>query len=324
LKRLVRAGLWVIGFVVVILIAMAYLPMPAPSLRYLRASPLGYSQVVAETEKENRQAADFVQAECASTLLLHGRRTERVYVLLHGFSNCPGQFRAFGEQLFAGGANVYIPRLPLHGEKDRMTTALRHLKPDQMSDASNRAVDLGHSLGRHVTVVGLSVSATVVAWIGRQRSDVDEVVLLAPFFAPKGVARSALGPLMRLTLRLPNRFLWWDSEFKDKDFHGRAYPRFPTHAVAQMMRIGDLVLTSSDKTPPACRKLLLVLTEADETASLPLARELAANWDRARPGSVRTYEFPASEKVDHDFIDPSHPNARTEYVYPKLLELLAK
>lgn len=307
---------------VVLLIAMAYIPMPAPSLRFIRASPRGYSQVVAEIETENRQASPSILPECASTLLLHGRKTERVYVLLHGFSNCPGQFRAFGEQLHAGGANVYLPRLPLHGEKDRMTTALRDLKPEQMIDAVSRAVDVAHGLGRRVTVVGLSVSATAAAWVGQHRSDVDQVVLLAPFLAPKGVPGWGLAPVMRLTLRLPNRFLWWDSARKSEDFHGRAYPRFPTHAVAQMMRIGDVVLSQAASEPPACRKLLFVLTEVDATASLPLARHLADQWERRRPGSVVTYEFPASENVNHDFIDPAHPHANTAHVYPKLLALL--
>ncbi len=323
MKRFVRASLVTIGTLVVILISLAYFPMTGPSLRLSIALPRAYSQVVAEIERENRQATSSIQPECASTLLHHGRKTERVFVLFHGFSNCPAQFRAFGEQLHARGTNVYLPRLPLHGEKDRMTTALQDLKPEQIVGAVNRAVDVAHGLGKRVTVVGLSVSATAVAWIAQHRADVEQVVLFAPFLAPNGVPDWGLGPVMRLALRLPNRFLWWDPEKKDKDFHGRAYPRFPTHAVAHMMRIGDLALSEAAASGPKCGKVLFVLTAFDATASLPLARELARRWERSRPGAVRTYEFPAEERIDHDFIDPSHPNARTERVYPKLLSLLA-
>ena len=312
-----------IGAIVTVLLALAYFPMAVPRLGYARNQPPSYSQAAEAVQEENRRAAALIQPECASSLLLHGRPTEQVYVLLHGFSNCPAQFQDFGELLFERGANVYLPRLPLHGEKDRMTTALRDLTPEQLIEAVNRAVDLAHGLGRRVTLVGLSVSAAAAAWVAQERSDVERVVLFAPFLAPRGVPEWGVSPLMRLTLRLPNRFLWWDSKNKGEDFHGRAYPRFPTHAVAQMMRIGEVVLARSAQSPPACKKVLLVLTEVDETASLPLA-SLATQWERNRPGSVETFEFPAAEDINHDFIDPSHPHQRTEHVYPKLLSLLAE
>src|SRR5262249_19229734 len=56
-----------------------------------------------------------VRGECCSTLLTHGARMPRVYVLLHGLSNCPRQFVKFAPLLFARGANVLAPRMPFHG-----------------------------------------------------------------------------------------------------------------------------------------------------------------------------------------------------------------
>lgn len=170
-----------------LILAMAYSPMAKPTLVHSNARARTYAQVTTEIADENRRASSSIQPECASALLLHGRRTKRVYVLFHGFSNCPEQFRAFGERLFARGANVYVPRLPLHGEKDRMTTALEDLTAERMIEAVHRAVDVAHGLGERVVVVGLSVSATAVAWVGQNRADVEQVVLLAPFLAPSGV-----------------------------------------------------------------------------------------------------------------------------------------
>src|SRR5262245_59796268 len=58
--------------------------------------------------------SDAVQDICRSTLLAHGRRMPHAYILLHGLSNCPRQYVQFAPLLFARGANVLVPRLPLH------------------------------------------------------------------------------------------------------------------------------------------------------------------------------------------------------------------
>src|SRR5215813_10580208 len=59
-----------------------------------------------------------IRGVCSSTLLTHGMRTPRAYVLLHGLSNCPRQYVEFAPLLHARGANVLIPRMPRHGGVD--------------------------------------------------------------------------------------------------------------------------------------------------------------------------------------------------------------
>src|SRR4051812_2981554 len=76
-----------------------------------------YEDAVARAEV--RQTADdrVVAPGGRSILLTHGSRTPRVVVLLHGFTASPRQFEGIADSLFASGDNVYVPRLPHHGEQ---------------------------------------------------------------------------------------------------------------------------------------------------------------------------------------------------------------
>jgi hypothetical protein len=100
LKRFAKGSLWGTALLAAAVAAMAYLPLSASPLSYTATEPRTYTEAVSEVDAENRRSAATIQPECRGTLLLNGRRTDRVFLLLHGLSNCPAQFRQFGELLF--------------------------------------------------------------------------------------------------------------------------------------------------------------------------------------------------------------------------------
>lgn len=304
------------------LVLLAYWPQPLIVSPSQAPEPASYVEAVAQLRAELRQASPEIEPACQEGVLLHGRRTERVFVLMHGFSNCPAQFRQFGERLYRQGYNVLIPRLPFHGQRDRLTTDPASLTAPLLLQAANGVVDRARSLGRRVTVVGLSVNGTVAVWLAGHRADVDEVVLLAPFLAPVGLPEWAVAPTGRLFGRLPNTWQWWNPKEKERGGNGYSYPRFPTHALAEVLRLGGAVLDEARTSGPRCGSVLVVTTASDRSADPTLTRTLVERWRRHRPDAIRTYEFPAEQRVDHDFIDPTSPVQRTELVYPKLLSLL--
>jgi len=283
-----------------------------------------------------KDAVDAIRASIAATppevspggrpvLLEHGRPTAKVFVLLHGLSNNPQQFLKLGQLLFERGHTVYIPRLPYHGETDRLTKSFGQLTARQMLDSGNKAADLARGLGENVTVAGLSINGATTAWIGQNRADLHRAVLLSPFLAPNGMPGWTLAPVVRLLLRLPNMFFWWNPVFKENNpGPAYAYPRFPTRVIGEAMWLGQSVLHSSRKEAPRCRSILVVTTASDLAASNAFTATLVENWRKFRPGGIETYQFPKDEKVQHDFIDPSQPNQQTEIAYPKLIELLEK
>jgi hypothetical protein len=194
-----------------------------------------------------------------------------------------------------------------------------------MVDGGNQAVGLARSLGGKVTAAGLSISGATVAWMAQNRSDLDRAVLLAPFLAPAGLPDWAAAPVERLLLRLPNVFLWWDSNLRENiEGPPYAYPRFPTRVIGETMLLAREVLCESRSRAPQCASILVVTSASDKAADNQLTGRLVANWRRLGQGAIETFEFPAAEKVPHDFIDPNQPDQKTALVYPKLIELLEK
>lgn len=313
------AGLFLLlGF----LLALAFWPDARRPFTYRPLRPRTYAEVTAEIRRRLATPPADVRPECRGQMLVHGRRTPRVFVLMHGLSNCPAQFGEFGKLLFRQGHNVLIPRLPFHGQSDRLTDDWKALTAQMMLDSANEAVDAARGLGDRITVVGLSVNAAAAAWVAQNRNDVEQVALLAPFLTPAGMPEWSMAPAARLIQRLPNRFLWWDPKKKASLSGGYAYPRFPTHAISQVMGIGMDVLESAQREAPRCGSVLLVTTGSDETANNELAQVLAARWKRHKGQAIAGYEFPREQRVGHDFIDPTQPNQQIDRVYPILLSLL--
>jgi carboxylesterase len=255
-------------------------------------------------------------------VLTQGYQTERVFVLLHGLTNAPRQFRELGEELFATGANVVIPRLAHHGLADRMTDAHAALTAQDLINYAQYGVDLAQGLGRKVTVVGLSISGISAAWLARNGNDIDEAFLLAPLFGP-AVIPDPLTPVFTSALtRLPNKMIWWDPRLRE-NLPGPPYnyPRFPSRALGEALRLG--LQTAQPDQALRVNRLGVILTENDKAVNNARTRRLIEEW---RAASTDTdffiYEFPASENIPHDFIDPLQPDARTDKINTLLVEWL--
>lgn len=284
-----------------------------------------YEEAVARIEQIRREEDKLPLHEEGRTIILsHGHQTERVFVLLHGFTNSPRQFRELGEKLFATGANVIIPRLPQHGFADRLTDALRDFTANELVRHAEEGVNAAHGLGRRVTVVGLSVSGVTAAWLAHEHEGLDEVFLLAPFFGVSFSPGSLTAPLTAALMRLPNTFLWWDPRVRENlQQPPHNYPRYPTHALGDSLRLGLAV--ERQKGPLQVKRLSVILSASDIAVNNARTLHLLEQWEAASPGiGFFAYTFPASDKVPHDMIDPLQPNARTDVVYPQLLKWLTE
>lgn len=287
------------------------------------AVTVSYDEAVAAWNRAIAETPASVRENSRPIVFLHGKPTERVFVFLHGLSNTPEQFRALGQLLYERGHNVVIQRMPFHGEKNRLATEWGQLTARQMLDSGNEAVDMSRGLGKHLTVSGLSVNGSVVAWMAQNRSDIERAVIMAPFLQPMGFPIWTQTAVARLLLTMPNFFVWWDPRLRENipgpDY---AYPRFPTRIIGQVLFLSADVIRQSKSSAPKCGSILLLTTASDIVINNGVATDLARNWEQHRPGSVLLREFPASDKVPHDFIDPNQTNQRTDFVYPQLIRLL--
>lgn len=321
---------WWLPFGVVaaaLLLAATWLLRPLP-LDDLVSSPnptRSYDEAMERWQLTRAREAELPLHDGGRTIVLtHGYQTDRVFVLLHGLTNAPRQFRELGEELFATGANVVIPRLAHHGLADRMTNAHAALTAQDLINYAQYGVDLAQGLGRKVTVVGLSISGNSVAWLAQNRDDIDEAFLLAPLFGP-AVVPDPLTPAITAALaRLPNRMMWWDPRLQE-NLPGPPYnyPRFPTQALGEALRLG-LQAAQPDQALRVNR-LGVILTENDKAVNNTRTRRLVEEWRATSPDTeFFIYEFPATEAIPHDFIDPLQPNARTGKVNALLVEWLSK
>jgi carboxylesterase len=256
-----------------------------------------------------------------SFALNHGATVERCYVLIHGYTNCPQQFRAFGELLHARGHNVYVPRLPYHGLADRLNNEHGRLDRAALLRYLDDALAVARGLGRRVGVIGISAGAVLAAYAAQFRAEVHYAMPIAPVLGTSSIPRWVTLPLANAARVLPNRYRWWDPVNKDsRRSPPHCYPRYATRVLGTITRMGFEVMRAARRRPPCARAIVMVLNEADEAVDNRPSELLAAYW-HAHGARLRLHVFPRERQVIHDCIDPAQELQQVDYVYPILLEL---
>jgi len=287
------------------------------------ASSKTYQQALAAFQTvQSREATQSLNDRCHSTLLTHGSKVARVVIYFHGLTSCPAQADELAAKLFARGDNVYIPRIPKHGEADPLTLALADLTAEDLVGVGNESMDIAQGLGDQVVVVGLSAGGTISAWIAQHRGDVAQSISVAPFFSPHVVPKWATHAATNVLLMLPNMMVWWNPIARGNPPEmAYAYPRFATRGLAQVLRLGAAITDVSRAAAPVGLRPGMLLNAADIAVSNPAAERVAEAWrDHGRPVVVET--IPAARALPHDLIDPRLPDANTDYVYQLLIEMM--
>ena len=296
--------------------------MPASDLLSHPHPAAQYAEAVERVQAWAAQAPANLLPAGRIQLMSHGHQVERAIVFVHGYTNCPQQFRALGQLFFERGYNVLIAPLPYHGLADRLSAEHARLRAGDLAAYGDRVVDIAQGLGGAVTVAGLSMGGVVTTWVAQYRSDVALAVPISPGLGMY-VVPTPLTPLLAGALRrLPNQFQWWDPVRQANDGLDYGYPQYATRALAEMVHLGLSVQRRARTTPPAARAILLVTNANDRAVNNTVARRLARTWQR-QGAPVRTFEFEARLNLLHDLIDPNQRGQRVDIVYPKLVELIA-
>ncbi len=255
-----------------------------------------------------------------SALYDHGRRTPLAVVLLHGYTNNPAQYSAFAPMLFERGVNVFVPRMPEHGDRNRLTDRIAGLTADALVQRATEALDVASGLGERAGVLGISMGGTLAAWAAQHRA-VAIAVPVAPDFAllelPYPVSRFAA----RVLSALPNLFVWWDPRERERHHPLTAYPRFSTRALAQTLLIGDDVYAEARRRAPRAERIVTVVNRTDPAVNNEVTQQVSLQWSGWNPAAVEYVELRRLPQ-NHDIVDPQNPLARTALVYPRLLKAL--
>lgn len=322
-------GLSLVAAAIVIVLMAAFV-----ALSLLPAQPLATPSAPSPAHNHAEALAAFagIQAEearlplhprCGSVLLTHGETVAQAVVFLHGLTNCPAQADELAPKLHALGYNVLVPRLPGHGEADPLTLALAGVSAEDFVATAQRAVALAQGLGDEVVVMGLSAGGTLALYEAQHDGALANAVPVAPFLAPGIVPGWAAQAATNLLLLAPNKMVWWDPRAPystpDMDY---AYPRFATHALAEIMRLGRIIAVDAEAGAPAAAHTGLLLNEADLAVNNGLALAVAAAW-QAHGGKVTLQVLPESDGLPHDLIDPRQADAAVDIIYPMLVEMIS-
>jgi pimeloyl-ACP methyl ester carboxylesterase len=270
---------------------------------------------------QEEDSQDLARDVCVTKLYDHGKQTEHVIVLLHGFTNCPEQFNELGSQYFEAGSNVLIPRMPYHGLSDRLTDALINLTSESLTEFGDKVLNIAHGLGKKVTLLGVSGSGTLVAWLAQNRADVDYAFAIAPLFGLAFVPPAFTKIFEQIALSIPNFFLWWDPRTKADNPYSieYAYPRYPWRALAEIMRLGIIVRAQAAKSPPKGGSITVIINDSEPAVSNPEIYRLIKLWKKNYTGALNEYHLERELKLPHDIITPGTPGVPMTEIQSRLM-----
>jgi pimeloyl-ACP methyl ester carboxylesterase len=241
-----------------------------------------------------------------------GRRAP-VTLFLHGFTASPLQFAALAGYVHSLGENVYVPRLPRHGHRNRLTEVLRDLSAGELLEHAERSLAVAAAIGGPVRVVGFSLGGLLAASLA-QRHDLESAIAIAPLLGVAGVPVRYTSAFAKSLLRLPNAFVWWDLIAREKQVPVHGYPRFPTHALGQLLLIAKDVFERA-ASGPARSRITLVTNAGESAVNNRAIGELAKLWKAHGAPSVEQHRI-TGLGLSHDIIEPAGPRAKAHKSYP--------
>jgi pimeloyl-ACP methyl ester carboxylesterase len=284
-----------------------------------------YEEAQARIEAVQVEEAGLdLHPECLTQLQTHGEKTEAVVVLLHGFTSCPAQFTELGKEFYDRGYNVYIPRTPRHGFKNRRGEPLKGLTAEELAAFAHQTADIAQGLGERVIVSGISGGGAMATYLSQEREDIEIAAPISPFLGIGFIPRPLNRPFANLFLIAPDFWQWWDPIHKENNPFSApyAYARYPLHALLEIMRLGYATGADAKHVRPKAEKIIVITNANDDSVNNGVIAEFEQMWRDHGDDMLVNFQFEKSQGLPHDLITPTRPGARIDLVYPKLLELI--
>jgi len=303
------------GVVVTVFVLTAFLPTSTDSLVSHPHPTTEYEAAVARARLVER-GDSIATPSGRSVLRVHGHRTPRAFVLFHGLTNSPYQFRDLADSIYGAGDNVFIPRLPWHALPNGTQRELARIRATALRAVADTSIDIASGLGDTVIVFGLSLGGTMAAWVAQYRP-VGRVVIAAPALGVSHVTAALETPLMNLALRLPN----YSHDDPADPLRPDRMPGWCSRGIAQMMELALAARRGASARAPHTRVIRMLVNAHDQTVNRTLIDDLVASW-RGQGAPVEMYELSDTLRLPHDLVDPTERGAKPSVTEPVILALL--
>jgi carboxylesterase len=287
-------------------------------------SQQGYAQALEGLERFAQRDRKEEISEIGRTLVFdHGGPAEQSTLLFHGLAASPRQFIAVAQALHERGHNVFVPRLPRHGHRNRLSEALASMNAGQLEACAAETLAIARGLGKRVNVAGFSLGGLLTAYLA-QHEPLRRAVAVSPFLGIAIIPSFFRLPIARWVLSRPNKFYWWDPVLREKQMPEHGYPRFATHAVAHGLTLAHEVLETAKCEPPRAEEIVLVLNPGDSTVNKRAIVRLARRWGALKPQAVTLHRLAGLPPFVHDIVEPKRYPDVARRVTRELVELIAR
>jgi carboxylesterase len=301
--------------IVFLFLLTAFLPTNTDSLVSHPHPAADYEAAMARARLIQR--GDSIATPTGRSLLrVHGHRTPRAFVLFHGLTNSPYQFRDLADSISDAGDNVFVPRLPWHALPGGTQRDLARLRATALREVADASIDIASGLGDTVIVFGLSLGGTMAAWVAQFRP-VDLVVIAAPALGVSHVTAALETPLMNLGLRLPD----YSHDDPRDPLRPDRMPGWCSRGIAQMMELALAARRGASERAPRTHAIRMLVNAHDQTINRTLIDDLVASW-RAKGAAIETHELSDTLRLPHDVVDPTEPGAKPSVTEPLIVALL--
>jgi pimeloyl-ACP methyl ester carboxylesterase len=131
-----------------------------------------------------------------STEILHGTKTDIVFLVFHGFAGNPAQMTGLIDVLSVYDGNIITPRI--YGHFDQNMDDLDDVTFEQWLDQGRAALSVAQGLGETVIVAGYSLGGLIASRLALETPEqIDGLILLAPAWrlTARAVLESDIGAL---------------------------------------------------------------------------------------------------------------------------------
>lgn len=301
-------------------VGMPRLPVGTPHPARTREEALAALRILEDADGPE------VAEPCRTQLLRPQGPPRGTLVILHGFTNSPPQFAEVAEILCGEGYFVLVPRMPHHGLADLVTHDLANLTAEELVTFGHRCIDIAAGLPGPVSVIGLSAGASMAAWAGAARDEVERVVACAPLVSVKAIPMPVGRLLVRFSRFVPSWYLWWDPRKKaNLGESPHVYPGFPLRGLVPFLHVGAALYDQQVVPAHELQRVALTSNPHDIAIRRDVAREMMRRTYTGHARSLVELTIAASLNWLHDFVDQHVPHHGTpEQVAALLLTALGE